>query len=207
MRITEGYKRSVAAAVVLLAMASMRVLAGEVDLSFDDLTAPTVLTGSTYAGLTWETGNVGIEGFHGTWLVQSGSFTYPHSSPNVLHNQFSATLMGIGFPSPVNMDGVFVAGIGNAPTLWYSIRAHGYLGGTETNVTSLAGVMTTPYWFDLSALTNIDRIVFESMAPLADPVGNYSLDDLTFTYVPEPAGISLGLLGLGGVLLRRSRCS
>jgi hypothetical protein len=29
------------------------------------------------------------------------------------------------------------------------------------------------------------------------------LDDLTFTYVPEPA--SLSLLALGGVLLRRRR--
>jgi hypothetical protein len=189
---------------VVLLLLLFRAHAGAVVLTFDDLTAPVMLTGSNYAGLTWETGNLGTDGFNGKWVVASGSFSYPHSAPNVLADGFAATLMGIGFPSPVNMDGVFVAGIGNAPTLWYSIRAHGYLGGTETNVTPLAGVTTTPYWFDLSTLNNVDRIVFESMAPPADPVGIYSLDDLTFTYIPEPAGVSL--LAVGGLLLwRRSR--
>jgi hypothetical protein len=203
MRITKGYKNRVLPAVVMLLPMLWGARAGAVVLTFDDLTAPATVTGSSYGGLTWETGNLGTDGFNGKWVAASGSFSYPHSSPNVLADGFAATLMGIGFPSPVNMEGVFVAGIGNSPTLWYSVRAHGYLGGTETGVSPLAGVTTTPYWLDLSMLANVDRIVFESMAPPRDPVGIYSLDDLTFTYIPEPAGIALGVLALGGVLLRR----
>jgi hypothetical protein len=202
MRTTKGF-RCIQPSVVVLLLLLFEAPAGAVVLTFDDLTAPVMLTGSTYAGLTWETGNLGTDGFNGKWAIASGSFSYPHSAPNVLADGFAATLMGIGFPSPVNMHGVFVAGIGNATDMWYPIRAHGYLGGTETSVTPLAGVTTTPYWFDLSTLNNVDRIVFESMAPPADPVGIYSLDDLTFTYVPEPT--SLSLLALGGLLLRRAR--
>jgi hypothetical protein len=48
----------------------------------------------------------------------------------------------------------------------------------------------------------VNRIVFEAQPPSAVEA-YYALDDLTFTYVPEPA--SLSLLALGGLLLRRRR--
>jgi hypothetical protein len=55
----------------------------------------------------------------------------------------------------------------------------------------------------MSVLTNVDRILFESVS--ATPgVGVYGLDDLTFTPIPEPAG--LGMLGfVSAALMARRR--
>jgi hypothetical protein len=55
----------------------------------------------------------------------------------------------------------------------------------------------------MSTLSNVDRIVFEA-TPGSGNVGVFGMDDLTFTYIPEPT--SLPLLGLLGVcFLRRCR--
>ena len=63
---------------------------------------------------------------------------------------------------------------------------------------------TTPAWFDMSALTNVDRIVFEAPAAFQGQA-YYGLDDLTFTYVPEPAALALVGVALAGTMLRRRR--
>jgi hypothetical protein len=54
----------------------------------------------------------------------------------------------------------------------------------------------------MTALTHVDRILFEASVAFENQAA-YGLDDLTFTYIPEPAGVSLGVLALSGVLLRR----
>jgi hypothetical protein len=101
---------------------------------------------------------------------------------------------------------MYVAVQGNASDSWAGgLQVHGFSNGVEVALSSpFAPITTTPAWFDLSSLPPVDRIVIYALgAPPPEPVGVYGLDDLTFTYVPEPAGISLGLLALGGLLLRR----
>jgi MYXO-CTERM domain-containing protein len=180
-------------------------VADAIVVNFDGLSHDTVLTGTQYAGLGWEMGNVGVGGVNGYWLALI-SRNYPHSAPGNLINAGGCTSIGITFPSAANLSGAYVAVQGDGALIWTTgLRAHGYNSGQEVAVTNwFTTISTTPEWFDMSALTNVDRIVFESV-PVYENTGYYGLDDLTFTYVPEPAGISLGLLSLGGLLLRRRR--
>jgi hypothetical protein len=61
------------------------------------------------------------------------------------------------------------------------LRVHGYSSGQPTVTTDwFTNIGTTPVWFDMTALTNVDRIVFESVSP-SSGVAGYGLDDLTFT--------------------------
>jgi hypothetical protein len=71
----------------------------------------------------------------------------------------------------------------------------------------LTPVTSTPQWLDLTVLGNVDRVVVEAEHVSFSSQAAYGMDDLTFTYVPEPAGMSLGVLAMGGGLLRRRRGS
>jgi hypothetical protein len=85
------------------------------------------------------------------------------------------------------------------------MRVHGYSSGFEVARTNwFTNITTTPVWFDMGALTHVDRIVFESV-PVYENTGYYGLDDLTFTYVPEPTALALTGVALAGTLLRRRR--
>src|SRR3974377_731200 len=81
-------------------------------LNFDDLSAPYILSGSGYADLFWETGTGGIGSGPGSWGAIFGSF--PYSPPISVVNGGGCTLIGIGFPSLVDMSGAYVAVQGNA---------------------------------------------------------------------------------------------
>jgi hypothetical protein len=188
----------VAASVIISAFAASYT-AGDV-LHFDDLPDQTIISGTSYGGLIWEEGNVGLGTTPGAWAVITGD--HPHSPPGNLVNTGGATLIGIGFPQPVDLGGAFFALQGNlAPA--DAVRAHGYLGGVEIATTSwLTPLTSTPAWLDMSVLPIVDRIVLEAN-PVSRNAGAYGMDDLTFTYVPEPS--SLSLLALGGLLLRRRR--
>jgi hypothetical protein len=173
---------------------------GEV-ITFDDLVASPnySLRGSHYAGLTWEEGNIGLDGYLGSWAVASGASTYPHSLPNIAGNGYGCTLLGITFPFPVNMQGSYIAHAGNGLQT-NAVRVHGYLAGQPTLSTEwFTPIYAGGVWFEMSVLTNVDRIVFESVPYDYRNAGWYGIDDLTFTYVPEPAG--LGLLSLAGLTL------
>jgi hypothetical protein len=183
-------------------------LAAPTVLNFDDLSSGVILSGGIYAGLTWEDGNAGLVGFPGKWAVPTPATSHPFSQPHNLINGNGATLMSVSFANPVDLQGAYVAVQGSDSVSWaQSLRVHGYFGGLPTTDTPLFTQITTiPTWFDMTALTHVDRIVFEASVAFENQA-YYGIDDLTFTYIPEPAGISLGLLALGGVLLRRSRCS
>ena len=85
----------------------------------------------------------------------------------------------------MNMDGAYVAGQGGFWTT--GVRVHGYRDGTEINATSwFTNIGSTPIWFDMSALADVDRIVFESI-PVFEGGGYFGMDNLTFTAIPEPA--------------------
>jgi hypothetical protein len=170
-------------------------------VNFDDLPDIYDLTNSGYAGLDWPRGNVGLDGLAGAWFVISDR---PSSPPRRATNAQGSTLMPIGFGSPINMVGAFVAPQGNiAPATM--LRVHGFHGVDEFAATPWFNLTSAvPAWLDMSGLLNVDRIVIEAV-PVSENAAGYGIDDLTFTYVPEPAGISLGLLALGGMLLRRRR--
>jgi hypothetical protein len=175
--------------------------ASGVVLNFDDLPESHSLLGTNYAGLIWEAGDVGVDGKIGYWATPSVFSGYPHSPPRNIINAADSTQIGITFPSPVDLRGAYIGKQGNYGEA-QGVYVNGYADGNFVAGTALlTNLSTTPVWLDMSALTGVDRIVF-----IAIPSGNgaiYGVDDLTFTYVPEPA--SLSLLALGGLLLRRGR--
>jgi hypothetical protein len=174
--------------------------ASAVVLTFDDLPDRYILSGSSYAGITWEVGNVGLGPVPGVWAAVVAD--HPHSAPVALVNTGGATLIGIGFPSPVDVSGAYFAVQGNVGAWWAtSVRVHGFSNGEEVSTPWLTPISSNTAWLDMSLLRNVDRILIESVPGSQDNAGAYALDDLTFTYIPEPA--SLSLLGLGGVMLRR----
>jgi hypothetical protein len=192
--------------ILVVAWIGAKACAAPTVLTFDDLSPGTILSGGMYADLIWEDGNAGLLGFPGKWVVPPSANSHPFSQPHNLINGNGSTLMGVSFPSPVDLQGAYIAVQGNGIASWaQSLRVHGYLGGLPTADTPLfTEITTTPTWFDMTALVHVDRILFEASVAFENQAV-YGLDDLTFTYVPEPAGISLGLLALGGVMLRRRR--
>jgi len=188
------------AAAVILAVVSV-ANAQVVVVDFDDLDYKTTLSGTTYAGLTWEWGNLGYEYNQGYWKVPSDlPASYPYSEPHNVINAWGATLMGISFPETVNVQGAYFAAQGDTSSWTTGVRIHGYLSGAEVEVTNwFNDIDETPSWFAMN-LENVDRIVVESVA-VDNGGGWYAMDD--FTYVPEPA--TFLLLSLGGLLLRRRR--
>jgi MYXO-CTERM domain-containing protein len=171
-------------------------------LNFDDLPSGYLLTLQGYAGLNWEEGILGDEGSRGLWYAGG---RYPSSPPRNVVNTGGSTLMGIGFPSPVDFEGAYFAEQGNLGAT--SVRVLGYQGVQFVAMTDWTPTLSaTPVWLDMTALYNVNRILVQSLpVNAAQTSGPYGMDDLTFTYVPEPAGVTLGLLALGGLLLWRRR--
>ena len=192
-------------ALVAISVVSNFAFSAPTVLDFDDLPYQYNLTANGYAGLVWGNGNGGYNGNIGFWEIsQPLSNGYPHSLPSDVMNAWGCTQIGIGFPSPVNMGGVYVAGQSNGPYTT-GIRVHAYMSGQTVAVTDwFTNISTIPAWFDMSALVNVDRIVFESV-PVYQNTGIYGLDDLTFTYVPEPAGLAALSFAAAALLARKGR--
>lgn len=173
-------------------------------ITFDDI-APSVLTGTGYAGLYWEPGGPGYQGNLGYWLVDSASS--PPSGRGYVVNAYGSTLLGIGFPGRVNVSGAYFW-VGGNPIGWTTgARVHGYRSGAEVAVTDWFTDMDTQYdWFAMN-LNDVDRIVVESV-PVNQGGGWYHMDDLTYEPIPEPSALvalAVGVLPLGAALMRRRR--
>jgi hypothetical protein len=120
-------------------------------------------------------------------------------------NGYGSTLMGIGFPSLVNMGGAYFAAQGAMVGSTTAVRVHGYLNGLPAGDSNwLMNISTTPQWLDMSVLTNVDRIVVESIPTYQGVAGYYGMDDLTYEPIPEPATMTL-LCGSGLALLLARR--
>ncbi|MCZ6834752.1 MAG: hypothetical protein O7G85_03165 [Planctomycetota bacterium] len=117
----------------------------------------------------------------GVWTVPSrrGTF-YPHSGNHYITNKWGDTRMGIGFPRPMDVHGVYVAGQA-ADGVWTTgLRVSGYRDGQLVDQTDwFENIDESPDWFAID-LVDVDRIVFEARAVL-DGSGWYALDDLTFS--------------------------
>jgi len=170
---------------------------------FDDLSDSFVLTGSGYAGLTWE-GDAAT----GQWQVPGGG-AYPappsegYTTSKNITNSMGITKLGIGFGTEVDVLSVHVAAQGNIAGSTDGIRIQGYLDGEKIEeaitpwFTSIGG---TAVQIDID-LYGVDRIVIESQ-PETGGKGYYAIDNLTYS-VPEPA--TLSLMALGGLALIRRR--
>ena len=171
-------------------------------VNFDDLAPGYVLSGSNYAGLTWESGNNGYNDNQGSWVTQSSSdITFPYSEPIDAINYWGCTLLGIDFPTQVDVSGAYFAGQGSQNAWTNEVRVHGYRNGIEVATTDwFTDIDSHPDWFAMN-LTQVDRIVIESN-PVNNGGGWYGMDNLTYN-VPEPATMSL--LGLGALSLIRRR--
>ncbi len=169
-------------------------------LDFEDLSYEQLISGTNYAGLFWEYGNQGFHGNIGFWGCPPNLDNYPYSGIHNLTNGWGSTLIGIKFPTIVNVEGAYFAGQGNDFNWTTGVRVHGYLDNEEIAITNwFTNIDKSPDWFAMN-LYNVDRIVVESI-PVNNGGGWYGMDDLTFT--PEPATVLL--LGLGGLFLRRKR--
>ncbi|MCZ6834749.1 MAG: hypothetical protein O7G85_03150 [Planctomycetota bacterium] len=125
------------------------------------------------------------DGEQGVWSVPSrrGSF-YPHSGNHYITNQWGDPRMGIGFPRPTHVLGVYVAGQA-APGVWATaLRVTGFRDGSMVDRTEwFIDIGKTPTWFEID-LKNVDRIVFEAESPQHHGAW-YALDDLTFVSSPQ----------------------
>ena len=175
---------------------------GVIVVNFDDLDVNYVLTGSHYAGLTWERGNNGYNNNQGYWGIPSSSVNYPYSEPRNAINCWGCTLLGISFPTQVDVSGAYFAGQGDEDSWTNGVRVHGYRNGSEIATTDwFTDIDSHPDWFAMN-LNQVDRIVIESN-PVNDGGGWYGMDNLTYD-IPEPATIAM--LGLGALsLIRRKK--
>ncbi|KYK27468.1 hypothetical protein AYK20_02640 [Thermoplasmatales archaeon SG8-52-1] len=128
---------------------------------------------------------------HGIWVVPPrGASYYPHSGIHNVVNKWGDTMMGISFPSLVDVHGAWFAGQGGGKGVWTkSIRVIGYRNGEHTKTTDwFEDIDDTPSWFAIY-LEDVDRIVIEA-SPVFNGAGWYAMDDLTYTpktnYEQEP---------------------
>ncbi|MDO8585415.1 MAG: PEP-CTERM sorting domain-containing protein [Armatimonadota bacterium] len=194
-------------AFLLVVLGNIMAIAPSVAVvvNFDDIAVGTNLTASGYGGLAWEPGNTGAGGNQGYWLVEAPG--YPHSGRNFVMNAYGSTLLGLAFPTQVNVTGAYFAAQGN-PIAWTTgVRVHGYRAGSEVAVTDwFTDIDTQSDWFTIG-LNNVDRIVVESV-PVKDGGGWYAMDDFTYEPVPEPSSmltLLFGIAGAGGFIRRRAR--
>jgi hypothetical protein len=118
----------------------------------------------------------------GIWSIPTGGSTYyPYSGKHYAVNKWGDTMMGISFPSKVNLQGAWFAGQGADDSIFTDgIRVHGYLNGYLTQTTNwFKDIDETPSWFDIN-LHNIDRIVIEAI-PVYNGAGWYAMDDFTYS--------------------------
>ena len=135
---------------------------GDSVVNFDSVFSGTNLSGSHYAGLTWGWGNSGYEGNLGYWEVYNNGYNPPVLSHPVI-NAWGCSLLGIGFPTQVNVSGAYFAGQGNPSVYTAGVRVHGYQNGIEIACTPLLTGFTSfanPKWFAMN-LYKVDSILIE----------------------------------------------
>jgi hypothetical protein len=119
---------------------------------------------------------------HGIWVIPSiGAIYYPKSGNYNVINKWGDTMMGISFPTIVDVHGAWFSGQGGGEGVWTSgIRIIGYYNGQQTKVTDwFEDIDDSPSWFEIN-LQDVDRIVIEA-TPVYKGAGWYAMDDFSYT--------------------------
>jgi hypothetical protein len=126
--------------------------------------------------------NKGNNEKQGVWVIPSrGAIYYPHSGNYYVINKWGDTMMGISFPTVVDVHGAWFAGQGGGEAVWTSsIRVLGYNKGEHTQTTDwFKDIDEYPSWCKIN-LIDVDRIVIEA-TPVYEGAGWYAMDDFSFT--------------------------
>lgn len=143
-----------------------------------------------------------IGGVINTTNSTNGNFTM--SLNNLSAGTYTLTMLagrgnnyGTGYASSFSIDGTGISNI-SASLDDYSTGSGAALNGTTlTGNTHTGDWMVVTYTFDVDA--DNTRLNIQSRG------GSGSINSLALTSVPKPAATSLGLLGLGRLLMRRKR--
>ncbi len=117
----------------------------------------------------------------GEWVVPKPRATFnAHSGEHYITNKWGDTVMGIGFPTLVDVDGAWVAGQAGDGVWPTTLRVRAFREGAEVALGEpFEGLTDEPQWLALD-FSSVDRIVFEAQ-PRVGGAAWFALDDLTFT--------------------------
>lgn len=188
MRFPRVLRTALASAAGVLCVSS--ALSAQISVGFDDLT-PLQSVPSTYGGVIWGVGQGGFGGHTGQeTVITAADGGFPKSAPNCVVNEWGVTQLMIHFTAGhVNFQGAYFSRYGSVQSFWAPLV--GFVGfRTEDDPNPyLIAMQLGPRPTFLAA--NFPDVVKVQITAAAGPNGSggwYSMDDLTYTPVPEPAG-------------------
>lgn len=168
-------------------------------LTFDDLPLQQAIP-ETYGGIVWEVGMDGYSGHTGSLIALSAQDgAYPKTQPVGLVNEWGVRRVVIRFESgQADFHGAWFGRYGDLSSFWAG--AVGFVGfRTEDDPCPYLAAMTlstkpAPLYVDFRGVV---KVQITAAAGANGSGGWYTLDDLSYTPVPEPASVA----GPGGALL------
>lgn len=121
----------------------------------------------------------------GEWSVPSRRSTYtPRSGKHYITNKYGDMEIGVGFPSPVTMNGVWLVGQGASGVWPEAVRVVGFRGKQQVAATQwFEAIGHEPSWLAIE-IPGVDRIVFEAK-PSKFGTAWFGVDDFTYTRPKE----------------------
>ncbi len=123
----------------------------------------------------------------GEWNIPSRRSTFlVKSGEHYITNKYGDTVMGVGFPKPVTMHGVWILGQGASGVWPAGVRVVTFRGDQEVGRTDwFEGIAAEPTWLAIEQ-TGVDRIVFEAK-PSRSGNAWFGIDDFTYSQPAENA--------------------
>jgi hypothetical protein len=178
-------------------------------VTFDDVPPGPVPAG--YEGLTWGTSSDdAVPGFTGYFSVSGdASYATPHSAPNYVYNAWGPNNLWFSFASPViSFTGAWFARAVGASDDYEADRVR--LRDDLGNVSAWLDLTVAPQFLSAGFLGSTTVYVERAGGVGGTTGGNarwYTMDDVTYEPVPEPATMLLVGGGLLGLYARRRRAT